>query len=156
VIQAQELTSITIQQALLNTTIWLSGLKRDLFFVTLSTPSMNLAPCLPTTFAASALAEPIEGVATVDSNTIYRIASISKLLIVYMYLITAGGPSFNDPITKYVPELAQYDHAAANVLSMDDIDSLDWKDITTGSLASHLTGVGRDASGGLVVDQLYL
>jgi CubicO group peptidase (beta-lactamase class C family) len=102
------------------------------------------------------LAEPIEGVATADSNTIYRIASISKLLTVYTYLITAGDSSFNDPITKYVPELAQYAHTAANVLSTDDIDTLDWKDITIGSLASHLTGVGRDASGAPVVEQLYL
>jgi CubicO group peptidase (beta-lactamase class C family) len=66
------------------------------------------------------LAEPIEGVATADSNTIYRIASISKLLTVYTYLITAGDSSFNDLITKYVQELAQYAHTAANVLSTDD------------------------------------
>src|SRR5271163_1079925 len=37
-------------------------------------------------YSAPALAHPTEGVAQVDSNTIYRIGSVSKLLTVYIYL----------------------------------------------------------------------
>lgn len=37
--------------------------------------------------SAPGLAKPTEGVSTVDSNTIYRIGSCSKLWTVYLYLI---------------------------------------------------------------------
>jgi CubicO group peptidase (beta-lactamase class C family) len=58
--------------------------------------------------SAPALAHPTEGVAKVDSNTIYRIGSISKLLTMYTYLAAADDVSFNEPVTKYIPELAAY------------------------------------------------
>jgi Beta-lactamase len=115
VIQAQELTAIAIQQALLNTTIYGSLDSNATSFSLQAYSLYESDPLFTYHFAAPALAEPIEGVATVDTNTIYRIASISKLLTAYTYLITAGDSSFNDPITKYVPELAQYAHTVANV-----------------------------------------
>jgi hypothetical protein len=42
------------------------------------------------------------GTKTVDSNSIYRIGSISKLFTVYTFLIEAGDTYFHEPITKYV------------------------------------------------------
>ncbi|KAM5429679.1 hypothetical protein McanCB21832_007471 [Microsporum canis] len=50
-------------------------------------------------------ADSTDGVREVDSNGIYRLGSISKLLTVYTFLTTVGDVSFNEPITKYVPEL---------------------------------------------------
>ena len=50
--------------------------------------------------SAPTLAQSAIGVTTVDSNTIYRIGSIGKLLTVYIYLITAGDASFNYPSHK--------------------------------------------------------
>jgi CubicO group peptidase (beta-lactamase class C family) len=102
------------------------------------------------------LANPTAGVGTVESNTIYRIGSISKLFTVYMYLITASDASFNDPITKYVPELAQYAQSQAGVLETDDIDTVIWNNITIGALASHPAGIGRDASFAPIFEQSYL
>ncbi len=97
-------------------------------------------------YSAPGLAHPSEGVATVDSNTVYRIGSISKLLTVYNFLIAVGDVSFNEPITKYVPELSTYATKNAAILETDDIDTFNWVDITVGALASQLSGIVRDFS----------
>ncbi|KAM5469072.1 hypothetical protein MauCBS54593_004424 [Microsporum audouinii] len=59
-------------------------------------------------YNAPSLADSTDGVREVDSNGIYRLGSISKLLTVYTFLTTVGDASFNEPITKYVPELVAY------------------------------------------------
>ena len=47
------------------------------------------------------------GVKTVDGNTLYRAGSITKLFSVYLFLLKAGDVKFDDPIMKYIPELAE-------------------------------------------------
>jgi hypothetical protein len=101
-------------------------------------------------YSAPALAHPTEGVAKVDSSTIYRIGSVSKLLTVYTYLVAAGDVSFNEPVTKYIPELAAYAKKNAAALETSDIDIFDWNDITVGALASQLSGFVRDFAPNLV------
>ena len=103
-------------------------------------------------FSAPALAHPAQGVATVDSDTIYRIGSLSKLLTVYTYLIEVGDVSFNQPITKYVPELASYATSHAAALKTNEIDFVDWNSITIGALASHMAGISRDFARGAESD----
>jgi Beta-lactamase len=80
-------------------------------------------------YSAPGLSKPAEGVAKVDSNTIFRIGSASKLWTVYLYLIEAGDVSFNEPITKYIPELATYAKTNAAALANDGTDITTWKDI---------------------------
>ena len=82
------------------------------------------------------------GVKIVNSDTIYRLGSISKLLTTYVYLINAGFQGWNDPITQYVPELQQY----AEKSKTSPIDVVEWDAVTVGSLASHLSGMTRDGS----------
>lgn len=82
-----------------------------------------------------------QGVTKVDSNTIYRIGSISKVFTVYTYLANVGDVSWNQPITKYVPELAE---AAQSSENDSPVDAFRWEDITIGALASQLGGVPRD------------
>jgi CubicO group peptidase (beta-lactamase class C family) len=103
--------------------------------------------------SAPGLANPKQGVSAVGSNTIYRIGSVSKLWTAYFNLIEAGDASFNEPITKYVPELAAY--AAENKAELQEgaIGIVDWDDITVGALASHITGVPRDGAPGPAQDQ---
>lgn len=79
---------------------------------------------------------------------------MSKLLTTYLYLIEAGDTSFNDPITKYVPELAAYVANNAAELAADAVGVLNWDAITVGALASQLAGVPRDAAPGPAQDQL--
>lgn len=97
-------------------------------------------------YSAPNLPNAVEGVTAVDSNTIYRIGSISKVFTVYTYLASSGDVSWNEPVTKYVPELAE---AASSTEGDSDIDVVRWSDVTLGALASQLSGVVRDVGGNL-------
>ena len=79
-----------------------------------------------------------------DNDTIYRIGSLSKLLTVYTFLDQAGFASLQDPITRWVPELAA---AATNTTCKpvgDEVDQTTWSDITIDALMSHMAGLPRD------------
>ena len=79
----------------------------------------------------------------VDENTVYRIASISKLVTVFALLLQDGKVHFDDPITKYIPELARF----AKQEDDDDengLTAIKWSQITVGALASQLSGIGRN------------
>lgn len=84
---------------------------------------------------------------TVDENTIYRIGSISKVVTILALLRQEGKLHFDDPITKYIPELARYDEQEneddQESEICDDSTTTHWSQITVGALASHLSGIGR-------------
>lgn len=102
-------------------------------------------PLLTNHSTAPKLATYQYGVKTVDSNTIYRLGSITKLFSVYTFLISAGDTKFNEPVTKYVPELLE----ATKVLNAtaDSLDYVAWDDVTLGDLASQMADIGRDYAG---------
>jgi CubicO group peptidase (beta-lactamase class C family) len=81
----------------------------------------------------------------VDGNTIYRVASITKTVTVLalLQLQQAGLLSLEDPVTKWVPELAT---AAANASALRDatVEHGAWHEITLGALASQLSGIPSD------------
>ncbi|KAM0420410.1 hypothetical protein ACHAPT_011831 [Fusarium lateritium] len=76
------------------------------------------------------------GADKVDKDTVFRIASGSKLLTVLAALVS-DDIDFEASVLKYLPELNE-------TAKEDEIFSLKWEDITVGSLASHLSGVGVD------------
>ena len=83
------------------------------------------------------------GVRTVNGDTVYRIGSLSKIFTMLTFLAEVGDASWNEPVAKYVPEIADM---AANS-SGDTSHSLtapDWGAITIGSLASQISGLMRD------------
>ncbi|KAJ9658756.1 hypothetical protein H2198_003502 [Neophaeococcomyces mojaviensis] len=88
------------------------------------------------------LSNPAQGAKKVQSDTVYRLGSLSKLLTVYTFLATAGEKYWTQPITNFIPELEAYDaqHAAAH----DAVDYFSWSDITIGTLASQLSGIQKD------------
>jgi CubicO group peptidase (beta-lactamase class C family) len=101
----------------------------------------------------TALPRPSSGVSTIDEDTILRIGSLSKLFTVYTYLMTAGDLSWNDPITKYIPELEAYMAKNKGALEAGDaIDVIQWDQITIGALAGQLGGVPREFAFGPDVD----
>lgn len=67
------------------------------------------------------------GVQKVDTNTVYRVASISKAINVYLLLVQAP-ELLEQSIVKYVPELEDFE---------------EYKDITFRMLASQLSGLWR-------------
>ncbi|KAI1108301.1 beta-lactamase/transpeptidase-like protein [Nemania sp. NC0429] len=81
------------------------------------------------------------GTSAINSETIYRIGSISKMFAV-LSVLTQGKMKMEDPITKYVPELLQLKRHAVPVAN--DITAVNWDQVTVGSLASHMSGIGTD------------
>ncbi|EXJ89929.1 hypothetical protein A1O3_02996 [Capronia epimyces CBS 606.96] len=75
-----------------------------------------------------------------SENTIYRTGSLGKLFVTYAFLVDIGDGVFLDPVTKYLPELKE----AARTLPHDPIRYVNWEEVTVGSLASQLSGIGRD------------
>ncbi|KAK5656822.1 hypothetical protein OQA88_4370 [Cercophora sp. LCS_1] len=82
------------------------------------------------------------GVKKVDGNSVYRIGSVTKIFTVLGFLASVGDGVLNDPVTKYLPELAE--------LAENSIESAifapDWESITVGSLATQTSGLIRDYS----------
>ncbi|RSL85883.1 hypothetical protein CEP51_003100 [Fusarium floridanum] len=76
-----------------------------------------------------------------NRDTIFRIGSVSKLVAVYTLLAATGMEYINDPVTKWVPELA-----AAPVPDDGAVDVVRWQDITIGALAGHQAGLLKDFS----------
>ncbi|KAE9373918.1 putative penicillin-binding protein [Stipitochalara longipes BDJ] len=75
-------------------------------------------------------------------NTIYRTGSLGKLFMVYLFLVDIGEGVFLDPVTDYVPEL----YEAAQTQPDDPIRFVNWNEVTVGSMASQLSGIGRDCN----------
>lgn len=81
------------------------------------------------------------GVREVDENTIFRIGSISKLWTMLLYMTFNGTRHFQEPVSKYVPELrSPYN----NSQQIDQIGYVNWDEVTIGELASHQAGIPRD------------
>ena len=76
---------------------------------------------------------------TVDANTVYRIASISKVFTTLGIL--REGIGMGEAVLGYLPELSSLGAADG---TNNDITAVDWYDVTIGSLASHMSGVGLD------------
>ncbi|KAI9732550.1 MAG: hypothetical protein M1834_003885 [Cirrosporium novae-zelandiae] len=114
----------------------------SLFSVHEDEPIFEVHHTSPTTNSSS-------GVSAVDGDTVYRMGSLSKLLTVYLFLIEDGDVHWNEPVTKFVPELAA---AAAqersNTRQQQSILRVDWNDVTIGALASQLADIGRDYAAG--------
>lgn len=84
------------------------------------------------------------GVQKVDSDTIFRLGSLTKVFPMLALLkLHDRGVSLDDPVTKYVPELRDLNSQARE---QTPIWTVDWDDITLGSLASHLGGIASDST----------
>lgn len=137
VIETSDLVSNLILRGLVNTTIF-GPLSNTTSFSVQFFSLHEDQSIFSFDYTSPTLQNSTEGVKKVGQDTIYRIGSVSKLLTVYVFLAAAGDSSWSDPISKYIPELADYS-------SNSSIASVNWDHVTVGALASHLGGVGRDA-----------
>lgn len=80
------------------------------------------------------------GVHEAGLDAVYRLGSLTKIFTVYTWLAQDGDAKWNEPITKYVPELA----AAAARAGDDPVANVAWDEVTIGALAGQLSGVIRD------------
>jgi Beta-lactamase len=130
-VQSALATGVTTHGPFDNTT---TAFSFEFFSVTDSTPLYEYHYTPPFLFNASL------GVKSVDGDTVYRIGSCTKLLTVYAFLIADGDIKFNEPITKYVPEIL----AASKDGKVDAVKRIAWGEVTIGALASHMAGLGPD------------
>jgi CubicO group peptidase (beta-lactamase class C family) len=83
------------------------------------------------------------GVTHVDGDTVFRLGSVSKILTVVAWLAELGDLHWNQPVTDFIPELANISAQDAKQ-PFDSVRKTSWKDITIGALASQVSGIGRD------------
>ncbi|KAK4446478.1 beta-lactamase/transpeptidase-like protein [Podospora aff. communis PSN243] len=76
-------------------------------------------------------------ITTVGPDTVFRAHSISKLITVYTILTKLEDKYWDEPLSKYLPE---FSHLSGGNPAYD----ADWEVITLGSLASLMSGIGRD------------
>jgi hypothetical protein len=76
--------------------------------------------------------------AKLDADSVYRMASVSKVFTVLLLLLQEDKLSLGDPVTKYLPELAA---AAAAGGNRTTVESVNWNDVTLGALTDSLSGI---------------
>lgn len=79
-----------------------------------------------------------------NNDTVFRIGSISKVFTVYAYLATVGEAHLDEPITRFVPELAEIDREREDNSTSNDVDNIRWSDVTPRSLGAMMSGLPRD------------
>lgn len=83
------------------------------------------------------------GVKKIDGNTVYRIGSTTKIFTILTFLAEVGDAAWNDPISKYIPEIEDLIDDGPDDTS-HSLSSPDWASITIGALASQISGLMRD------------
>ncbi|KAI0195230.1 putative alkaline D-peptidase [Xylaria flabelliformis] len=78
------------------------------------------------------------GVNTVDGNSIYRLASMTKVMTVYSGLLLLKPSDWHKPLTKIFPEIS-------SLPKNDPVHHIQWETITPFSLASQISGIPADA-----------
>ncbi len=81
------------------------------------------------------------GTKDVDGDTIYRMASVTKLFTVLVGLLELNEEQWNTPISKIIPGLAIYDNGTA--AKDDPVYTTPWDKITPWALANQQSGVAR-------------
>ncbi|XDG05915.1 hypothetical protein ABKA04_005530 [Annulohypoxylon sp. FPYF3050] len=82
------------------------------------------------------------GTTVIDSQTVYRLGSISKLFVV-LSILQQNQIKMDDLVTQYVPELLELKGETDEI---NDITTVRWNEVTLGALASHMSGIGADPS----------
>ncbi|KAF7311060.1 Beta-lactamase domain-containing protein [Mycena chlorophos] len=90
--------------------------------------------------------ETIESRGVVTGDSIYRIASITKMFTTLETLILRerGYLNWDDPVTKFIPNFTNPSSGWATHLSDTGKPAVDQAPVTLRQLASHLSGIGRD------------
>jgi hypothetical protein len=84
----------------------------------------------------ASIAESKIGTRRIDADSIYRIASVSKLLTAYLLLIRDGEAHLNTAVAELIPELTKPSYnSTTGVL-------IDWGQVTVADLMTQMSGLG--------------
>ena len=93
-------------------------------------------------YTSAEVANSTVGITNVDGDSIYRVASISKLVTAYAAELNLDARDWDRPITDFVPTLAQY--TQKNPGEKDPVNIIQWDQVTLAALGSQLAGTPRD------------
>lgn len=117
----------------------LSGLENVTFSVGMfSIHDRDDAASLQYHYTSSEIRNAELGTREVDADSIYRIASVTKLATVYAGMIELTEEDWNRPITDVLPQLAEI---ARDANKDDNVYTIQWDKITLWALASQLAGI---------------
>ncbi|KAL9577525.1 MAG: hypothetical protein Q9212_006306, partial [Teloschistes hypoglaucus] len=80
----------------------------------------------------------------VNGNSIYRVASITKLITILAGMIQLDDADWDRPITDFVPSLAQY--AQTHPGKDDPVNTIQWEHVTLAALGAQIAGTPRDVT----------
>jgi CubicO group peptidase (beta-lactamase class C family) len=101
-------------------------------------------------YASPETVNAVNGTNKVDGDSIYRMASVTKLITVFAGLLELSDAQWNTPLSEVFPVLGQY--ARDNDGESDPIETIQWDHVTPWSLANQLSGFPAGGLAGL--DQL--
>jgi CubicO group peptidase (beta-lactamase class C family) len=81
------------------------------------------------------------GTKKVDADSIYRVASISKLITTYAGMIKLHDNDWNTPLAEIYPAFKQIVENTAE--DFDAVQNIQWNRITVGDIAAQLGGIPR-------------
>lgn len=89
--------------------------------------------------AAPEIANAVNGTNKVDGDSIYKMASVSKLFTAFAGMLELTTKAWDSPITDFIPGLAKF--ARENNGTENPMYTVQWTKVTPRTLASHLSGV---------------
>ncbi|KAL8711809.1 MAG: hypothetical protein Q9220_003753 [cf. Caloplaca sp. 1 TL-2023] len=109
-----------------------------------STLDTSAADVLQYHHASAEVANSTIGATHPNGNSIYRVASVTKLMTAFVGLLNLKDKDWNRPITDFVSELA--DFARKTPGGKDPVNVVQWDKVTLAALSAHLAGTPRDVS----------
>ena len=117
----------------------LSGVENVTFSVGVFSLHDPAATTLQYHYTAPEIANAKQGTNKVDADSIYRVASVSKLITTLAGLVALTEEDWNRPLTGIIPGLRDY--AQAHAEDLNPIYTTQWDEITPWALATQLSGV---------------
>lgn len=77
------------------------------------------------------------GASAVDTHTVYRLASVTKIFPVLAALQNSDLIGWEDSVAKFIPELRD--------APKGELDYVDWEDVTVEAAAVHIGGVAAES-----------
>ena len=117
----------------------LSGVEKITFSVGLFSIHDPAAAKLQYHHTSPEIANATQGTTQVDGDSIYRMASVSKLFTVFAGLLELNNKEWNRPLSEIIPGLVDFVRATAG--EEDAVYRIQWDKITPWALAAQLAGI---------------
>ncbi|KEF52271.1 uncharacterized protein A1O9_11511 [Exophiala aquamarina CBS 119918] len=98
-------------------------------------------------YASPETVNAVNGTNEVDGDSIYRMASVTKLITVFAGMLEMSEAQWNTPLSEVFPELGEF--ARANEGKADPIATIRWDEVTAWSLANQQSGFPAGGIAGL-------